>query len=104
MRNASKILIPLTVAIFAVVLFLPERAQAGFPDLSWATSSPGGFTIWPADSGVLTWNDNTDGNVLCTANLTDTNGDTTNCTSGEIQASTKYRVQVELLNIDGSLK
>ncbi|MDX1708225.1 MAG: hypothetical protein R3274_06470, partial [Desulfobacterales bacterium] len=65
-------------------------------DLSWSTGSAD-FKIY--QSSNLTWGD---GSLVCSGSLTDTNGDTIDCTSGAIADSTTYRVQVVLENA-GSL-
>lgn len=70
-------------------------------DLTWNTAAAD-FKIYPASSGILTWNDTTDGAAVCTATLNDDNGQTVSCDSGAIAASTQYRVQVVLKNVGGT--
>jgi len=61
-------------------------------DLTWATGATD-FEIW--ESGSLTWDA---GTLICSGTLTDDNGATVSCDSGNISPSTQYRVQTVLKN------
>jgi len=75
-----------------------DSGTTGPSQLSWNTGAAD-FKIFPATSGVLTWNDTTDGAAVCAAALTDDNTSTVSCSSGSIANSTQYRVQVLLKNL-----
>jgi len=62
------------------------------PNLSWATGSAD-FKIYASSS--LTWGA---GTLVCSGTLSDDNGSTISCASGEIADSTQYRVQMVLDN------
>lgn len=78
-------------------LFGNTIADISAADLTYTLGSAN-FLIY--QSSALTWGA---GTLACTGTLTDTNGDTINCTDGAgINGSTQYRVDVQLKNTGGT--